>query len=80
MKIWTTISLAFAILLAVAGCASSDANAPAEGASGQGSSAAPGASAELAKCGGCGKEVAKAELVAHDGMMLCKECMQGHNH
>ena len=36
--------------------------------------------AELAKCAGCGKEVAKAELAMHDGQMLCKDCIAAHNH
>jgi hypothetical protein len=36
--------------------------------------------AELAKCAQCGKELAKVELVAHDGKMLCKDCIATHNH
>jgi hypothetical protein len=38
------------------------------------------ASAEKAKCAGCGKEVAKAELVSHDGKMMCQACIAAHNH
>lgn len=38
------------------------------------------ASATLAKCDGCGMEVPKADLTAHDGKMLCKHCMEGHQH
>jgi hypothetical protein len=72
-----------AILLIIActalavGCSSGDATATTTETS---TTATQTASQEKAKCAGCGKEVAKGELVSHDGQMLCKECIAAHGH
>ncbi len=36
--------------------------------------------ADVAKCAQCNKDFPKAELVSHDGHMLCKSCIASHNH
>lgn len=38
------------------------------------------ANAEKAKCEGCGSDFPKAELVSHDGKMMCKACIDAHGH
>jgi hypothetical protein len=75
-KILIALSLAVASLLV--GCSSGDASTTEQA----GSTASQGSTtvAEKAKCGGCGKEVAKAELASHDGAMLCKDCIAAHGH
>ncbi|MBC8063879.1 MAG: hypothetical protein H7Y17_03555 [Chlorobia bacterium] len=76
MKTTTLLSLSLLLCLVSSGCSSGDAansstTAPA---------ATPVANQEMAKCAGCGKEVATAELASHDGQMMCKECIAAHNH
>ncbi|HRK20273.1 MAG TPA: hypothetical protein PLX06_00590 [Fimbriimonadaceae bacterium] len=39
-----------------------------------------GAVASLAKCDGCGAEMDKALLTAHDGQNLCAKCIEAHGH
>ncbi len=67
--------LAVVLITSVVGCAS---NEPA--AAGAAASEPTSTTAALAKCAQCGKEVASAELVSHDGQMLCKECVASHGH
>jgi hypothetical protein len=65
---------ALALSVAVFGCSSGDAASTAP-------AAEPGATTvAMAKCAGCAKEVPQAELVSHDGQMLCKDCIAAHNH
>lgn len=45
---------------------------------GTGDDAAPVAT--LAKCDGCGAEMDKAMLTAHDGQNLCAKCIESHGH
>ena len=79
MKHLKTFLLILSICAALGGCNSSDSsgNAP-PNASKDG--AASVAKADLAKCGGCGTDVPKAELVSHDGKMMCKACIDAHGH
>lgn len=59
------------------GCSGDSATTDANAAT---TSGTPVASQEMEKCGGCGKEVAKATLASHDGKMMCKDCIAAHNH
>lgn len=34
----------------------------------------------MEKCAECGTEFPKAELVSHDGKMICKHCLDSHGH
>lgn len=77
MKAITLISILSLGLLM--GCSSEPA-APEAGATTGTTAASTTTAQEMAKCGGCGKEVAKATLVSHDGKMMCTECMASHNH
>lgn len=78
MKFSGLLTLAAVMVMGIlAGC-SSDASAPKteETATTQPS----GTQADLATCNGCKKEFPRAELVAHDGMLLCKSCAAAHVH
>lgn len=45
-----------------------------------GTPANQGPSASMAKCAGCGKEVAASTLASHDGQQLCPDCIAAHGH
>ena len=40
----------------------------------------PEATADMGNCEQCGMQVAKVELVSHDGKMLCSHCIEAHDH
>lgn len=85
----TTIA-AFALLASFAlfaGCSPAETDAApgadAAGKSDSGSAAGSqpaGAEAAMATCGFCGQEFPKAELTEHDGKLICKSCLEAHNH
>lgn len=63
----------------MAGC-SSDASAPKTEEKETATAQPSGTTAELATCNGCQKQFPRAELAAHDGMLLCKTCSAAHVH
>jgi len=85
MKRFQPFLLAILAAALMAGCQSADAESTDKMGSADTKAATEGSgsgamTAEKAKCEGCGNEVDKAELVSHDGKMLCKACMSAHQH
>lgn len=78
MKSLKVILIASSICASLTGCNSTDSTANTPDASKDGTPAV--ATAEKAKCEGCGNEVPKAELASHDGKMMCKACIDAHAH
>lgn len=65
-------------LVVLAGCSGDAADTAATG--GAPEPSATGTAVSMGKCGFCGAEVASADLVSHDGQMVCKKCMEAHKH
>ena len=80
MSIVRNFLLALGLLIIATGCAKEEDPANTGAGGTQATPAGTTASVDKAKCEGCGNEVAKAELVSHDGKMMCKACIEAHNH